>query len=83
MGTYYNGSIENFSPDNTPDTLYIDSCNTPTMGEIMQAINKHFGGNANLNNFSIEAEYIHTHCIGYNRYDPGDYTNYIVIRRIV
>lgn len=27
----------------------------------------------------ISAEYIHTHCIGYDRYDPGDYSNFLRI----
>ena len=37
------------------------------------------GDDANLDDFVISAEHIHTECLYYDRYDPSDYENFIVI----
>lgn len=49
--------------------------------ELIEKFHEHFGENADFNDFNIEAEYIHEDCLGYDKYDPGDYGHYIVITR--
>lgn len=31
---------------------------------------------------NISTEYIHTSCLGYDEYDPSDYSNYLCISRV-
>lgn len=82
MGTYYRGQIECFEPDNTDSEIYISTAYAPvSMEEIMEACINQWG-TFDLSKIKIEAEYIHTDCIGYDRYDPGDYTKYLKITRI-
>lgn len=82
MGYSKQGEITNFEPDNTSDTLYINSNYTSySLAEIIEMIKEHFGS-CDLNQFDISAQYIHTQCIYYDKYDAGDYTKYIVIRKI-
>lgn len=69
-------------PTNDDKTLYI-ACDTHEMpfSEMIEQIKSHFGEDSNLDDFTIEAEYRHVECIGYDAYDPSDYTNYLVIRK--
>lgn len=75
--------IRDFTPDNDVNTLYVraDNNSLPLL-ELIDRINDHFGP-IDHSTLTIEAEYIHTECLGYDRYDSGDYTNYIVVRRQV
>ncbi|USV41096.1 hypothetical protein [Xanthomonas phage BUDD] len=74
-------SIRTFEPDNTKDVLYIDTTfSSVTMKELMEKIREHFG-NDSIENFDIESNYIHTDCLGYDAYDPSDYSSYLVITR--
>lgn len=87
-------TIKTFEPQNTKDKLYIRAnYSSVSLGDFLQQIHSHFGldGDAlNLTNapfnvldqFEISAEHIHTDCIGYDRYDPGDHTNFIVVERV-
>lgn len=76
------GNIQTFTPDDDANTLYIAAdWDSIGLDYLMNRIHDHFGEDANLENFSIASEHIHTDCLGYNRYDRGDYTNYIVITR--
>lgn len=73
--------ITDFSPDDTDTTMYLDSSIPKSLEEILAAINEKWPG-ASPSNIEIGAEKIHTHCIGYDLYDPGDYTNFLVITRL-
>lgn len=82
-----------FQPENTKYKLYIRAnYSSISLGDLLQQIHSHFeleGDALNLTNapnnvldqFSIGAEHIHTDCIGYDQYDPSDWTNFIVIKR--
>ena len=81
MGYYKNSrGIDCFEPDNTEDTLYIDSSGGLDFADIIERIESHFKIPFNPSDFLITAERIHTYCIYYDMYDSGDYTNYIVIQ---
>lgn len=80
-----------FFPENTKDKLYIRS--EDGLLDLLDRIKEHFrltdedfnlvsSYSEILNNFKVSAEHIHTHCIGYDQYDSGDYTNYIVVERV-
>ena len=75
-------SPRSYTPENDKNTLYINS-NYISIGfeELQQCIENHFGAEINMADLSIEAEYIHTECLGYDLYDPSDYTRFLVIRK--
>jgi hypothetical protein len=81
---YYKDSrgIQNFTPDDTPDELYIESYGGRHFADILDAMRGHFGYDLDLNDFAIAAEKIHTHCLGFDLYDHGDYTDYLHITRV-
>lgn len=83
MGYYEDDRrIRHFMPDDTANVLHLASDYTEySFDEIEQRIKAHFGEDAELTQFTIEADYIHTSCIGYDLYDPGDYTKYLIIRK--
>lgn len=73
-----------FEPDNDESTLYL-SCEggaSYSLDDIINNIASHFGEEANLEDFDIEAEHIHTKYIYYDLYEPVDWTNFIVVRRV-
>ena len=72
--------IRDFHPDDTDTEMYISSDFFLDLKELQEKINEKWPG-ASAENIDITSEYIHTHCLGYDCYDPGDYTNFIVIRR--
>lgn len=81
MGYYTNRSgIKKFKPDDTENDLWV--WGELDMDELMQSINDHFGDDVKLRELKITSEYIQTSCIGYDLYDPSDYTNFLHITRI-
>jgi hypothetical protein len=81
MGYTKNGSITNFWPDDTDDMLYIQDSYGISLIEIISKATEKWPG-VRLDDLEISAEYIHTHCIYYDLHDSGDYTNFIVIKKI-
>lgn len=78
-------AANSYTPVNDENTLFISANDVAVdFDEIRDQINAHFGRfhkKAELADFTFEAQHIHTECLGYDRYDPGDWTNYLVIRR--
>lgn len=72
------GTIVTFWPDDTETTMYISSDSFTSMSDLFKKISEKWPG-ANMNDMHISAEHIHTDCLYYDRYDAGDYTNFIVI----
>lgn len=90
MGYYYGApsntnltGIKHFEPDNDANTLYIRGEENRDLDYVMDLAKNHFGDNIEVADLEICAEYVHTRCIGYDRYDAGDYENFIVLRRKV
>jgi hypothetical protein len=75
-------SIRTFWPDDTDTEMYIDAGHENTLAELIEKINDKWPG-ASMSNITMSAEHIHTDCLGYDLYDPGDYTMFIVITRHV
>lgn len=83
MGETKINGIRYFQPDNTPDVLYLNvtDFSPRTLEELQEACVKHFGEEIGSDDLLITAEYIHTQCLGYDRYDPGDYSTFLVITK--
>lgn len=77
-GTRNNGQITTFTPDDTDVVMYL--CHTNNMEEIWDKIQAKWPG-ITMDKIQIEAEYIHTDCLTYDRYDSGDWANYLVITK--
>lgn len=84
MGHYTapNGT-RSFWPDNNEEVLYVASSGyeSTTFQYLIELAKEHFGDRFNIETVTIEAEHIHTNCLGYDQYDPSDYTNFFVIRQ--
>jgi hypothetical protein len=72
-----NGHIRTFSPDDTSDTMYIETYGID-IDEILSKANEKWPGIQN-NEITIHAEHIQTDCLGYDQYDVFDYTDFIVV----
>jgi len=75
-------TIRTFWPDDTDTTMYIQTsyCVIPTLADLLQKIYEKWPG-ASLDNIEISAEKIHTDCLGYDLYDAGDYTDFLLITK--
>ena len=73
-----NTQIRDFWPDDTDTTMYIES-NSITLNDLIRKAQDKWPG-IDLNDIAITSEEIHTQCIGYDMYDPFDYTNFIVLQ---
>jgi hypothetical protein len=69
-----------FTPDNTSDILYLRADSGYTIEDLRDYAATHFQhDHLQEEDIQIGAEYIHTECLGYDRYDPDDYTLYLTI----
>ena len=75
-------AIRDFEPDNTADVLYLRADAYGTLYDVLKAAQNKWGPHSGIEKIKIHAEHIHTECLGYDRYDPSDYTDYIVLTRI-
>lgn len=87
MGYSKRGEITDFEPDNTPTKLYIQAGEWNTLAEIVERVESHFKEiceqkGVSLDDLLMYGEHIHTRCIYYDRYDPGDYDDYVVFELI-
>lgn len=73
-------TIQTFWPDDTDSEMFIDASSAVVMADLLQKIYEKWE-DASLNNITISTESIHTDCLGYDLYDAGDYTNFIIITR--
>lgn len=83
MGYTYRGEkpghqIKDFWPDDTDTTMYI--AGDETLENLLADIADKWPG-ASASNITISSEKIQTRCIGYDLYDPVDYTDFLVITR--
>jgi len=79
MAEYINSrGIRCFQPDDTETEFYLDSSYIKfNLGYVIELARKKWGESIEIYDIDLEAEYIHTECLGYDRYDPGDYTRYL------
>ena len=69
--------IRTFEPDDTEDSFFI--ADSASLSDIINQAFAKWGNDLDFDKLIIEPQYIHTDCLGYDRYDPGDYTNYLCI----
>ena len=84
MGYSNNGST--FEPDDDENTIYLKSSSWITLADIIYIVQSKWPELSDLDSLEsiyINAENIHTDCLGYDRHDSNDYTNFIVITRNV
>ena len=75
-------TIPTFWPDDTDTEIYIRTdCGQPTVAELLEKIQDKWPGTS-AENITIDSQKIHTDCLGYDLYDAGDYTDFIIITRI-
>jgi hypothetical protein len=74
-------SIRDFWPDNDDRAFYGCYQNSP-ITELIEQAKSYFGDQFDMEKVIISSEYIHTDCINYDLYSPGDYTNFIVLRLV-
>lgn len=77
------GSIQTFWPDDTENRIYIDGgwmASGTSLQELMERAAEKWPGISPAD-ITISAEHIHTDCLGYDLYDPGDYTEFIILSR--
>ena len=73
-------SVAENEPKDDENTIYIRG--ERSFQSILELIQDKWPG-VSLEDIEISSEYIHVYCIGYDLYDPSDYINYTVIRRII
>jgi hypothetical protein len=87
MGEYIRPGTEitDFRPDDTEDIIWISTSNFSgnpiSLTELLEKIHEKWSV-VDLDDLKITAEYVHTECLYYDRYDSGDYTNYLKIERV-
>jgi hypothetical protein len=90
MGFYYRDmpnswqghKIQCFRPDDTENEFYVEcGYESHNLLDILNKAVKKWPL-IEMSEIEIEADYIHTDCIGYDQYDAGDYTKYLRISRV-
>lgn len=76
--TRNNSQIKDFWPDDSDTEMYLESGSPRSLKELMEIAKKKWP-DAMLSEIDISSEKIHTYCITYDQYDPGDYTDFIVL----
>lgn len=81
MGVSYrnNGNIKDFWPDDTDSEFYLEY--GTDLGTILRKAAEKWP-NVDVRDIQVDAEYTHTSCLTFDLYDPSDYTNFIVVRRL-
>lgn len=79
MGYYTEGKIRNFYPDDTDTKMYIRSDENMSIEELFAVANDHFKEKFDSMDVKISCEHIQTTHLGYDVYDPSDYTDFIVL----
>lgn len=74
------GGITTFWPDDTDNGFYmVGDYQSVKLSEILERAKEKWGEDIDINDIGFEPEYIHTDCLYYDRYDPGDYTRFLHI----
>lgn len=86
-GGWWKDSIRTFTPDDTDTEIWVKANFTSIpLSNILALCAEKWPTHENtlgfeVDNISISAEYIHTDCLGYDRYDAGDYTRFLKITK--
>lgn len=75
------GKIRTYWPDDTDNTMYIDTSIPLSLAELMERAQEKWPG-ITPDQIKISSEEIQTDCLGYDAYDPMDYTDFIILEKI-
>ena len=78
---HFGHTIQKFWPDDDENTVYLTSDTQHSLAGIIQMCREKWP-DTDFNDLVFESDEIQTDCLGYNRYDPIDYTDFIIIRRV-
>lgn len=84
---FTSNGIRTFWPDDTDTEMFIEAdYNSISMSDLLCRIAEKWPDQScplgfDAGSIHIEAEYIHTDCLGYDRYDSGDYTRFLKITK--
>lgn len=71
------GTIRTFWPDDTDKQFHLAA--GTSLSTIMEKVKEKWGQDVDFENIDVTGEHIHTDCLGYDSYDPGDYTDFVVV----
>ena len=74
------GTIKTYWPDDNDYEMYLMSSHQYSLAAIIYMCKEKWP-DADFNDLVFESEKIQTDCLGYDLYDPCDYTDFVVIRR--
>ena len=77
MGYSMRGQIRTFWPDDNETEFYKHE--SATLAEIIEDAREKWGQDIQFEHIRVSSEYIHTDCLGYDRYDSIDYTEFLKI----
>lgn len=72
-------SITDYWPDDTDTQMYIPSSSSLNLMDLFDKAKEKWPELVNAEQIEVTSEKIHTHCIYYDLYDAGDYTDFIVL----
>lgn len=81
MPYYKEGNITRFVPDDTEDSFYIQADYFAVELQEIIDLAREKWKDIDFSLLKISACHIQTNCIGHDRYDSWDYTNYILIEK--
>lgn len=67
---------DSFTPEDTETSFYIPY--QSNVDDMMHRAQERWPG-IQVDEICIEPQHIQTYCLGYDRYDPMDYTNYLCV----
>lgn len=73
-------NMESFYPDDDEDTMYLRE--SACLADIFLKILAKWP-DATMEQITIGTEHIHTECLGFDQYDAGDWTDFLVITRSI
>lgn len=76
--TTRSNGIKDFWPDDTEEKFHIST--ETSLWDIQDLAERKWPDG--FSDLLIEAQHVHTSCLGYDRYDYFDYTDFIVVTRI-
>lgn len=70
--------IRTFWPDDTETKLHLNSEEFRSLADLLEKVNQKWPG-VPSERIEISSQKIHTDCLGYDLYDSGDYTDFIIL----
>lgn len=74
------GEIKAYWPDDGPEIMHLTSDSQHSLAAIIETC-KNKWPDTDFNDLLFESKKIQTDCLGYDLYDPSDYTDFIIITR--